>query len=144
MFYLDKEWNGVEPSDDYSVVDVSGQDVKCSCAALHNLLHTHSLLMTSTPSGSNSVEPLDPPPPANLTSLGRLCATDFCMSDMTTHHKLLLRASHAGAPLCVLVCSDQQLDQSGDGALLPQRSVVRRAESQVTDQTDCSLWSDAC
>lgn len=56
-----------------------------------------------------------------------------------SHHKLLLRASHAGASLCVLVCSDQQLDQSGDGPLLPQGSVVCRAQSQVTDQTDCSL-----
>ncbi len=46
FFYLYKEWNGVESSDDYSVVDVSGQDVKCSCAALHNLLHTNSLLIT--------------------------------------------------------------------------------------------------
>lgn len=58
------------------------------------------------------------------------------------HHKLLLRASHAGASLCVLVCSDQQLDQSGDGPLLSQRSVVCRAQSQVTDQTHCSLMEE--
>lgn len=56
-----------------------------------------------------------------------------------SHHKLLLRASHAGASLCVLVCSNQQLNQSGDGPLLPQRSVVCRAQSQVTDQTYGSL-----
>ncbi len=59
-----------------------------------------------------------------------------------SHHKLLLRASHAGASLCVLVCSDQQLNQSGDGPLLPQRSVVCRAQSQVTDQPDCSLMDE--
>lgn len=46
LFYLYEEWNCVESSDDYSVVDISGQDVKCSRAALHNLLHTNSLLMT--------------------------------------------------------------------------------------------------
>lgn len=43
-FYLDKEWNGVEPSDNDSVVDVPGQDVQSSCAAFHDFLHTHSLL----------------------------------------------------------------------------------------------------
>ncbi len=58
---------------------------------------------------------------------------------MCSHHKLLLRAAHAGASLCVLVCSDQQLNQSGDGPLFSQRSVVCRAQSQVTNQTDCSL-----
>lgn len=42
---LYKEWNGVESSDDYSVVDISGQDVKCSCTPFHNLLHTYSLLI---------------------------------------------------------------------------------------------------
>ena len=55
------------------------------------------------------------------------------------HHKLLLRASHACTSLCVLVGSDQQLDQPGDGPMLPQRSVVGRAQSQVTDQTHCGL-----
>lgn len=58
-----------------------------------------------------------------------------------TYHKLLLRSSHAGASLCVLVRSDQQLDQSGDGALLPQGSVVCGAQGQVADQTHCSLRS---
>lgn len=61
---------------------------------------------------------------------------------VSSHHKLLLCASHAGASLCVLVCSDQQLDQSGDGSLLPQWSVVCGAQSQVTDQTDCSLMGE--
>lgn len=61
---------------------------------------------------------------------------------MRSYHKLLLCASHAGASLCVLMCSDQQLNQSGDGALLPQRGVVCRAESQVTDQTNCSLTEE--
>lgn len=59
-----------------------------------------------------------------------------------SHHKLLLCASHAGASLCVLMCSDQQLNQSGDGSLLPQRSMVCRAQSQVTDQTHCSLMDE--
>lgn len=43
--YLNKEWNSVESSDYYSVVNVSGQDVKCTCASLYDLLHTNSLLM---------------------------------------------------------------------------------------------------
>ena len=60
-----------------------------------------------------------------------------------SHHKLLLCASHAGASLCVLVCSDQQLNQSGDGSLLPQRGVVGRAQRQVTDQTDCILMENS-
>lgn len=42
--YLHKERNSVESSDNYSVVDISGQNVKCSCASLNNLLHTNSLL----------------------------------------------------------------------------------------------------
>lgn len=58
---------------------------------------------------------------------------------MVTHHKLLLVASHAGAPLGVLVSSDKQLDQPGDGALLPQSAVVGRTQSQVADQTNCGL-----
>lgn len=64
---------------------------------------------------------------------------DVRRSCVCSHHKLLLCASHASASLCVLMCSDQQLNQSGDGTLLPQRSVVGRAQSQVTDQTNCSL-----
>lgn len=43
-FYLDKEWNGVEPSDNNSVVNVPGQDVQSSCAAFHYFLHAHALL----------------------------------------------------------------------------------------------------
>jgi len=46
--YLDEEWNGVQSSDDYSVVDVPRQDVEGSRAALHDLLHTHALLVTHT------------------------------------------------------------------------------------------------
>lgn len=42
--YLDKEWNGVESSDDNSVVDIPGQDVQRSCAAFHYFLHTYTLL----------------------------------------------------------------------------------------------------
>lgn len=56
-----------------------------------------------------------------------------------TYHKLLLVASHAGAPLGVLVSPDEQLDQSWDGSLLPQSTVVGWAKSQVTDQTNCGL-----
>lgn len=61
---------------------------------------------------------------------------------MCSHHKLLLCASHACASLCVLVCSDEQLNQSGDGSLLPQWSMVCRAQSQVTDQANCSLMEE--
>lgn len=42
--YLNKKRNGVEPSDDNSVVDIPGQDVQSSCAALHYFLHAHTLL----------------------------------------------------------------------------------------------------
>lgn len=42
--YLDKEWNGVEPSDHNPVVDIPGQDVQSSCATFNYFLHTHSLL----------------------------------------------------------------------------------------------------
>lgn len=66
-----------------------------------------------------------------------LCSHSVCVC--VSHHKLLLRAPHAGASLCVLVCSDQQLNQSGNGPLLSQRGVVCGAESQVTDQTNCRL-----
>lgn len=41
-----------------------------------------------------------------------------------SYHKLLLGASHGGASLGVLVGSDQQLHQSGDGPLLTQRGMV--------------------
>lgn len=58
---------------------------------------------------------------------------------MVTHHKLLLIASHTGAPLGVLVSPDEQLDQSGDGALLTQSTVVGWTKSQVADETDCGL-----
>lgn len=58
------------------------------------------------------------------------------------HHKLLLCGSHTGASLCVLVCSDQQLNQSGDGSLFPQGSVVCRAQSQITDEANCSLMEE--
>ena len=44
VLYLDKEWNGVESSDDDSVVHIPGQDVERPCASLHNLLHAHALL----------------------------------------------------------------------------------------------------
>lgn len=58
---------------------------------------------------------------------------------LVTHHKLLLVASHAGAPLGVLVSPDEQLDQSGDGSLLPQSTVVGWTKSQVADQTNRGL-----
>lgn len=52
---------------------------------------------------------------------------------LVTHHKLLLIASHAGAPLGVLVSPDKQLHQSGDGSLFPQSTVVGWTKSQVAD-----------
>ncbi len=58
---------------------------------------------------------------------------------LITHHKLLLVASHACAPLGVLVSPDEQLDQSRNSSLLPQSTVVGWAESQVADQTNCGL-----
>lgn len=58
---------------------------------------------------------------------------------MVTHHKLLLVASHAGAPLGILVSSDEQLDQPGDSALLPQSTVVGWTKSQVADKTHRGL-----
>jgi len=58
---------------------------------------------------------------------------------LITHHKLLLVASHTGAPLGVLVSPDEQLDQAGNGSLLPQSTVVGWAKRQVADQTNCSL-----
>lgn len=42
--YLDKEWNGVEPSDDNSVVNIPGQDMQSSRAAFYYFLHTYTLL----------------------------------------------------------------------------------------------------
>lgn len=56
-----------------------------------------------------------------------------------THHKLLLCTSHGSSSLSILVCSDEQLDQSRDGTLFSKRCVVCRAESQITDQTNCRL-----
>ena len=44
VFYLDKEWNGVQSPDDDSVVHVPGQDVERPRASFHNLLHAHALL----------------------------------------------------------------------------------------------------
>lgn len=44
MSYLNKQRDGVEASDDDSVVHVSSQDVECAGAALDNLLHSNSLL----------------------------------------------------------------------------------------------------
>lgn len=52
LFYLDKEWNGVKPSDYNSVVDIPGQDVQSSCAAFHNFLHTDPLLDVENHSGN--------------------------------------------------------------------------------------------
>lgn len=46
--HLDKKWNGVEPSDDDSVVHISGQDVQSSCATFHYFLHAHTLLYDSS------------------------------------------------------------------------------------------------
>lgn len=105
-------------------MDISGQDVQCSCAALYNLLHADALLKT----GST----------ATISARRRYHDLKVALA-LYTHHKLLLRAAHAGASLCVLVRSDQQLDKSGDGALLPQRGVVRGAQGQVSDQTHCGL-----
>lgn len=44
MLYLNKQRNGIESTDNNSVVHVSGQDVQCTSAALYNLLHPNSLL----------------------------------------------------------------------------------------------------
>ena len=41
--------------------------------------------------------------------------------------------------LSVLEGSDQKMDQPGDGAVLPKRSVVGRAEGQVPDETNDGL-----
>lgn len=41
---LDKQWNGVQVSDDGPIHGISGQDMQCSCATLHNLLHPHTIL----------------------------------------------------------------------------------------------------
>lgn len=57
-----------------------------------------------------------------LPRLQRQKAWNFV--SLVTHHKLLLVASHAGAPLGVLVGPDEQLDQTGNGSLLPQSTVV--------------------
>lgn len=124
--HLYKERDCVESSDDYSVVDVSGQDVQRPCAALHDLLHANALLKTRYSAAIS----------ARLWCNELRVWSGRCRA---THHKLLLRAAHAGASLRVLVRSDQQLDQSGDGALLPQGGVVSGAQGQVSDQTHCGL-----
>lgn len=67
--------------------------------------------------------------------------TDRGSVDLVSHHKLLLVASHAGAPLGVLVSPDKQLDQARDGSLLPQSTVVGWAKSQVPDQAHRGLDS---
>lgn len=95
--YLNKEWNSVESSDDYSVVDISGQNVKRPCASLDDLLHTNSLLTAK----DNQIRfffsiKLHLANKPSVDSRG-------CFS----YHKLLLCAPHAGASLCVLVCPDQ-------------------------------------
>jgi len=81
--------------------------------------------------------PLRPEPPYILyystLTLGCLCVCAL------SHHKLLLRAAHAGASLRVLVRSHQQLDQPGDGSLLPQGGVVGGTQRQVADQTHRGL-----
>lgn len=82
---------------------------------------------------------------AILTSILKCCGavrSQRVKKCVFSHHKLLLCASHAGASLCVLVCSDQQLNQSWDGSLLPQWSVICRAQSQITDQTNRSLMEE--
>ena len=42
-------------------------------------------------------------------------------------------------PLCILMCTDQQLYNARQSAVFSQRGVVSRAQSQVTDQTDHGL-----
>lgn len=103
-------------------MDIPGQDVQRSRAALHYFLHPHTLL--------NEWGKLE---------IQYAAFFFFFNKTVVTHHKLLLVASHAGAPLGVLVSSDEQLDQPGDGALLPQSAVVGRTQSQVADQTNCGL-----
>ena len=58
---------------------------------------------------------------------------------LSPYHKLLLVSSHAGASLCILVGSYQQLNQSGDGSVFTQSTVIGRAQRQVTDQTHGGL-----
>ena len=50
--------------------------------------------------------------------------------------KVRVAATH---PLCVLVCTDQELHDAGQCTMFPQRRVVGRAESQVTHQTNDGL-----
>ena len=42
--YLYKQWDGLHVGNAGSVDGVSGHDVQGSCAALHNLLHSHTVL----------------------------------------------------------------------------------------------------
>lgn len=46
LHHLHKQRNGLQVGDLCSVDGISGQDVQGSCAALHNLLHPHSILTT--------------------------------------------------------------------------------------------------
>lgn len=41
---LHKQWNGIQFSDEGSICFISGQDMQCSCATFHNLLHSHTIL----------------------------------------------------------------------------------------------------
>ena len=41
--------------------------------------------------------------------------------------------------MCVLEGPDEEVDEAGDGPVLPEGGVVGRAQGQVTDQTDHRL-----
>lgn len=112
-------------------MDIPGQDVQSSCATFHYFLHTHTLLdvfKCRKRRKRKYTKTLDVSVKKAQGVVG-----------LVTHHKLLLVASHAGAPLGVLVSPDEQLDQSGDGSLLPQSTVVGWTKSQVADQTNRGL-----
>lgn len=106
---------------------ISGEDVECAGAALDYLLHPNSLLQESRDRDGVS-SPLHGAPGYERE---RANASDVQIK--TTHHKLLLGASHGGASLGVLVSPHEQLDQSGDGTLLAQRCVIGWTKRQVTD-----------
>lgn len=42
--YLYEEWYGLHAGDLASVYRISGHNVKCSCAALYDFLHTNAIL----------------------------------------------------------------------------------------------------
>lgn len=42
-------------------------------------------------------------------------------------------------PLCVLVGSDEEMDNPGQGTMFPQWSMVCRTEGQISDETHNSL-----